>query len=617
MKENKFDLMAMAEAYDEEEEADLFKQAEPEKPVQPVEDVPAAPKRKPWTPDAELLEGMDEMNTTGPVTYSKDEWKEEADGKVLGQVADDEAINEARKSMDALERANLNIEDAKARHNIAYMTIPNEAGDAPGQYHALLTAAAQDDDYRRSQDALDKLINEISTAHPEWFVYNDQLKDKEDPNQEDTSGDVSEDNGKPVQTEKKDTSDKDDDSSDVKVVIDKRNVSSIAWSPEETAKLRKARTIEVDIVEGSKLEFGEIYSMNSTMVDKVLEQYHSKVNSIDAALPASKYRCTFVGLSYPEVLELSNSNQMNNLEGEWEKWSICFNHIRNQSIGPWEEWDWYIDPRTGERVEVHNGGKVPDYIDPDTVTHVTKFHDFMMKTSYKDLNFMLWKILCATSMDQELVPIVCKAVDGIGRECGHNYDWVYRPSEMLDVKSILPSILEDMKEAGEASSWDEVIKAYNSSPLNSNNTMQLKSSGFRVISGHISAYEYLTHDWPIVNRTKDEISSSPTAAAESITDNMMPAIRAILINDGNGRWGRVTNRDDIQRILRTLDEFDWQTLAKVSSMMLDPYDFRFALDGITCPKCKHKSTIQIRDMRRMLFIVAQSLSSVQVELRQS
>ena len=104
----------------------------------------------------------------------------------------------------------------------------------------------------------------------------------------------------------------------------------------------------------------------------ILSQYTRKVNDIVGALPASKYRATFTGLSYTNILDLAHSQELSNIDGEKKRWSIAYEHIKNPSIGP------FID-----------------------------FEDFLKKTSFLDIDFILWKILCATTMEKEIISIDC------------------------------------------------------------------------------------------------------------------------------------------------------------------------------------------------------------------
>lgn len=638
-KNNSIDVLAMADNYAQQaniDPAEIFRQhpvsgitkaeAEAEETRQAEETqpepAPTAPtkKKEAWTPDPSLLEGMEEFSAQ-PVVYDKKDLEMKDEG--LKNIADDNAMQDAIETMDELHRTQANIEAAKKRHGIAKFQIP------PGQYHAMITAAAGDTNYRRAQEGLDKIFDEIEKDFPEFILeWMSGFGPKKDEPTEPPA------NGTP---EDKLTGDKiidlptteapPEDSveettepilgDDLKVVIDKQNLPSISWTPEEMEKIRRSRTVELNIVESSKLEFGEIEEVSGNLVDKVLEPYQRKTNDVVAALPASHYRATFTGLSYPEVTDLVNSEKMNSIDGEWKKWSIAFEHLKNPSIGPWEEYAWYIDPETKKKVRIGYDDYPPAElgIDKDDIHRVSKFDDFLMKTSYIDLEFMLWKILCATAMDKEIVSVTCRSIHN-GKECGHSYDWVYAPQDLLRVDSINPAVLEEMKKTGEAQSKEEILSNYNDSPVCSKNVVRLASSGFILSIGHASAYDYLNDIYPTIE-TLDEDTRDPSIITVGMAYSTLIAIKGIFVpkEDGTGYF-KIVGTQGIANAIRKMDPVDWMTIGQVVQMMTEPYQFEYSLRDLVCPRCHRRSNIRIPNLERLLFTVAQSLESVQVKLKQ-
>lgn len=642
--QNNFSVMGMIDSYASEQNVDandIFKRPNTQQPVpenEPsitVEDaaisknqnVPSEfhkKQKREWSPDASLTEGMPELQKKAAV-YEKGEIREEKHDP-LKNIMDDVALKESRESMDDMSRKTANIEDAKARHGITKLQIP------AGEIQTRFLIAASDPDYKVAQSKLDELLDEVERVYPEFIL---ERVTEPSPN-----GDLNENIGKvdnitheqqssvtgapdnnkvvqmPERKEESSISEPQDEEKDVKVIIDKSALSTVSWSEEEVAKIKKSRSIELNIVEGSKIKFGEIEDVSENFVDRVLEQYQRKTNDIVAVLPASKYRATFTGLSYPEVLDLSTSQEMNTIDAEWKKWSICFDHIKNQSIGAWEEYYLYTDPDTGKEIRVETSEGVPDGIDPH---FVSKFEDFLRKTSFMDLDFMLWKILCATAKDKEIISIDCHAVNkvnGQDQQCGNTYDWIYSPSDLLDMTSINVAVLDEMKEAGEASTVEDIMRIYKSAPVNSMDTVELTTSGFVAVIGHVSAHEYLSSIYPII-KSLEEDNDDPTVVSRGMTYMTLSVVKAILIPNGKGGYKRIKGAKSIAKVVKQLDEFDWQTIMEISRMAMEPYQFKYSLKDIVCPKCKNRSTIRVEDMSRMLFIVARSLSSVQVTLKKA
>jgi hypothetical protein len=363
---------------------------------------------------------------------------------------------------------------------------------------------------------------------------------------------------------------------ETKVIIDKSNVSDVSFSSEDIDKIKKSRSVTLNIVETKNIEYSIIEEDkdggNMTNIDVILNQYTRKMNDMRVSMPASNYRCTFTGLSYPEMLDLSYSQELNNLDGERKKWAIVYNHIKNPSIG--------------------------EFVD---------FEDFLKKTSFIDLEFALWAILCATCLEKEIVSIDCHS-----ENCKHTYDWIYDPRALIQMDSVPEVTLNEIKVTGESETMEDIMKHYNESMLMLQNTVTLASSGFKVCFGHISAYDYLEA------RLSDIISireSQSTMLSNVFEASGLTVIKYLLLPDINSNgYRKVSNGINIMKVIHTLDELDCKTIGELLSLMVDPYKFKFSLKDLVCPKCHTKSTIDIDDVSRLLFLIAQSLNNSEVKL---
>lgn len=620
---SKFSVMDMVDELSSSNNIDpneIFKKEETnekqnivEKPV--VEE--NKPKQRDWNPDESLLDDLPELKNHSGVVYDKSEIKTFADNE-LKNIADEMAKKEAVQAMDELSRKEFNIEELKKRRGYLKLQIP------PGEIQTKILIAASDPNYDIAQKKLDELFNEIEKTYPSFILERDTSKIKIDKPEEnepqiDVENSISQDIKQDIKNEEanyvKQVEVKEEDiitNDDVTtVIIDKRNASQLSWNEDEVKKIKKSRQIQLNIVETENINISEIEEIDSNMVDVVLQQYQRKTNDIVTALPGSKYRVTLSGLTYPEVIDLSTSQEMNNIDGEWKKWSICFNHIKNPSIGAFEEY--YLYKQNGKSYKVYKVEDVPENIQSHKVT---KFEDFLRKTSFVDLEYMLWRILCATTRNEELISIDCHAIQQNGSECGNTYDWIYSPESLLLVDSIPNTILEEMKETGEVSSQEDIFKCFKSSPVNTNATVELLDSGFLINMGHVSAYEYLTNIYPMIKSLENEENSNdPTLLSKGMAYSTLVVIKSLLIPQPNGKYLKVSKAEDIVKFLSQLNEVDWQTISEISKMSLEPYQFKYSLKDIVCPKCKNRSSIEIEDMSKLVFILALSLSSVQVTLK--
>lgn len=628
-----FNVMDMIDDYAAEsgiDAKDIFKKKEadpvPEVPDKPIEDEPvksSSKKNKEWTPDSSVMEELSEFSGKRGAVYSKDELVFE--DEPLKNAGDEAVKKESANSLNELDRKYENLEEAKKRHGISKLRIP------PGEMQVKFLLAAGSTNHDEAQDYLDQLLDEVERIYPEAILERTpDYKEKKVETVAESAPKVEQpidtpqptvapEPVKPESIEGVDTPEElpstkpsISTNDDVKVVIDKTNLSGVSWTPEEAEKIRKSRTIELNIVEGKDLEFGSIEEVPANAVDAILSTYVRRSNDIASPLPASKYRAVFSGLSYPEVIDLSSANEINTVDGLRLKWTIMFNHMRNVSIGPWEEYILYKD-ESGKEIRVDAPEKIPSNISRENIHQVSKFEDFMRKTSYMDLEFGLWKILSATAMDKEVISIDCHTDIGNGQECGNTYDWIYSPGDLLVPESIPKITLDEMAEATNAASVEDALKVYSTAQVNSNNWVELHSSGFRIVYGHVSAYEYVEHIYPKLQELEN--SDDPTSIAKGLTYTMLTSIKAALVPNGKGGYGRITGVDNLEKVLSRLDEIDYETINKINTMVTTPYQFEFSMRGIVCPKCKNRSMIPITDMSRLLFIVARTLSSVNITLK--
>lgn len=608
---DKLDVMDMIDDYASEsgiDPQDIFKKKEEPKKEEPKEEIKETPKKHApgeWRPDAAATEGMDEFKASGAV-YDKDEVVFER--KIING-ADEAVQKEGRENMNELEMKEANIEEAKKRHGITKLRIPE------GELQMRFLLAAGSRNHEEAQALLDQLIAEVETTYPEMILERVPVKNEEKA--ETTIEPTNDGESKAVETP--DVIEGVDDpvnEDEVKVVIDKSKASELVWSKDEIAKIKKSRTLELNIMEASDINFGSIEDIDDNAVDAVLETYQRKTNDIASPLPASHYRATFSGLTYPEVVDLSSANSINTLDGEKLKWTIVFNHMRNVSIGPWEEYDLYTDPATNKQMRANIGEVIPENVPDENIHRVTKFEDFLRKTSYIDLEFCLWKILCATAMNKEVIAIDCHSDIGGGKICGNSYDWIYSPNDLLSIEECDPSVLENMEKSTNATTVEDALKHYASSPVCSSNYVELHSSGFKVIYGHISAYEYLSDMYTKIKELSEEADKSqPDAISKALIYELLVCIKAVLIPNNKGGYTRIKGIENLVKVLSMLDEIDYETLSQIKNMMITPYQFKFSIRGIVCPKCKNRSSIPINDMTTLLFIVARSLANVNITLK--
>ena len=577
-----------------------------------------------WTPDEEDTKSLAELNRSSlGIMVDKDKYTEKED-TTLRDVAEDHAIEDGAAAVDDLMIKTQAIEASKKRLHIVKLAIEDPAE------HAAIFAIASDTNIQRRDEQLDARIKAYVEKFPstvlEWesgFGPNIKVvKNDLEPVEPTPVTEVI-----PAQPTVDETHTKEEDMEIISkatqnlekipdavidktvVRVNKEDVPHIFWDQEDVDKIKKSRKVELDIIETTPLEYNEVVELDENAIDSVLSQYTRKMNDVSSPLPASKYRATFTGLSYPEILDLSQSQELNTVDGLKKKWTIAFNHTKNPSIGQFKPFRYYIDPSTKKKVHLNAGEPVPEGA---KLEYGDAFDDFLRKTSFLDLDFILWKILCATTMENEVISINCHARHN-GEECKKEYDWVYSTKNLLDMDKISPAVLEEMNKTATVSSQQEIEANYKDSFLASSSVIKLPHCGFRIMCGHKDAYEHIN---TIFGKVLEITEAQNPAVSDALTVTMLSVVKAVLV-PYNGSYAKITSVDGIMKVLKQLDEVDYQTVGEMMRVILEPYQFTYNLRDIVCPKCGNVSNIPIQDMSRMLFIVAQSLMSVQVVLKKN
>lgn len=577
-----------------------------------------------WTPDEEDTKSLAELNRSSlGIMVDKDKYTEKED-TTLRDVAEDHAIEDGAAAVDDLMVKTQAIEASKKRLHIVKLAIEDPAE------HAAIFAIASDTNIQRRDEQLDARIKAYIEKFPStvlewepWYGPNVKVVKNDLEPVEPTP--ITEVIPAPPTVDETHTKEEDmeiiskatqnlekipDAVIDKTIVrVNKEDVPHIFWDQEDVDKIKKSRKVELDIIETTPLEYNEVVELDENAIDSVLSQYTRKMNDVSSPLPASKYRATFTGLSYPEILDLSQSQELNTVDGLKKKWTIAFNHTKNPSIGPFKPFRYYIDPSTKKKIHLNAGEPVPEGA---KLEYGDAFDDFLKKTSFLDLDFILWKILCATTMENEVISINCHARHN-GEECKKEYDWVYSTKNLLDMDKISPAVLEEMNKTATVSSQQEIEANYKDSFLASSSVIKLPHCGFKIMCGHKDAYEHIN---TIFGKVLEITEAQNPAASDALTVTMLSVVKAVLV-PYNGSYAKITSVDGIMKVLKQLDEVDYQTVGEMMRVILEPYQFTYNLRDIVCPKCGNVSNIPIQDMSRMLFIVAQSLMSVQVVLKKN
>lgn len=562
-----FNVMDMIKAYADENGAD--ETVAIEQAVFGHHDTVADQSASPETPSVELDEMGQPISHHNLPIYDASQIETGDKPAPIEDLAEKQTKEASAGQLEEMDRIWRNTEIAKRHLGIHLLNIPTI-------YNSRVIDCAADTNSARAIEKTKAILQDLIKMFPdavvEWLPgYGPEQSVSSEPTVENPTVTANDEPGTDPQVTETSLAPTTDDGS-VQLIIDKSNVAELAFSTEELDRIRRAREVQVKIVERNDVTYN-IIDEPTDNIDEIISQYTRKFNDRTISLPASRYRCTVTGLSYAEAIDLDYSLQIETLDSEIKKWSIAYAHVKNPSIGRFAD-----------------------------------FNDFLQKTSSRDLDYLLWAILCATSMSREIVSVDCHH-----NNCGTSHEWVYSPESLLQLDKIPEFLLEEMKVTGEANSRDEIMNHYNESMLRLGNTIELPTSHFVVRFGHVSAYTYLNDG--IYADVRAALDADPPQVSSLLEAEIMTSIRYVLLPATNGEgYYKVTDHDRLKRIIHELDEMDFQTLGQIAATMTEPYKLEFTIKDVVCPKCHHRSDIAVPNLARLLFIIAQGLDNANIVL---
>ena len=293
-------------------------------------------------------------------------------------------------------------------------------------------------------------------------------------------------------------------------------------------------------------------------------------------------------INWFDFIKLTAPTSQNAPDNELKKWSVIYEHIKNPSIGEFEN-----------------------------------FEDFLKKTKYQDRELLMWGLLVATADDVEPLSIKCG-----NPKCNNQIKIKYNPRKLVHLdESLIPSWYDD---AYKASPGAEAYKVWES--VNGRRKRyKLPNTGIIAEVNEPSAYEFITVKLPLMNdlykryrpdgqMTEVDMNDPSMLEFDYLSTNAMfvSALTIVRNEQGKRKEYRYTNWEDIEKIITTgLDAEDSGILLKIiekTRTNVTPVAFR--VDNVDCPVCgRHEEYIPINDIgSTLLFQVSRRLSNTQINL---
>lgn len=626
---NELSILGSSSSFVDETDDSVFNDDEPvvksevkeEVKQEPKEQTPVKKGRREWKPDQSLIADMPELNVK-PLTYSKEEYKAVEDTS-LKNIADEMAKKDAAVTIQNLQLKDYRIQKIKEKFGIKHLQIPEYSEDGKSEdvegkiMRFRILSVASNPDENDAMEKLTEIFNEIVEKYPhyilEWVKEPEQVTEDEivEDGDEEPEQEVIEAN---YEVKSESTPEESDQVGFISnVIIDKTNISNYGWTPEEFDKITKSKQINLQIVDGMDLKFNKIIDEeDENAIDSVLREYRRRLKDVSVVLPGSRYCGTMRGLSYIEMTDLSYQAELSPANLYNKGWTMIYDHLENINIDI-SEYRYFIDPETKAKVKITEGTQVP----LGTEIHsVSRYEDFLMKTSFVDYQFLLWKLLCATILENEIISLTCGSVTN-GHRCNAKFDWLYVPESLIDMTKMDPEILKAMKKTGECVGKDEILKNYKESLIFKNQSVEFPCSKIKCIFGHVSVYDYINKVLPSVPDLSKlaEDDNDFDAATNVFLEGMLQVVKYFLIPKDDGTAIKISSVEGIKKVIKQLNETDFATLNEVAQMVIKPFSLEFVIKDVICPKCKSKINIPVVNILQLIFQATRILSKTQVKLK--
>lgn len=374
----------------------------------------------------------------------------------------------------------------------------------------------------------------------------------------------------------------------ININVEKNTPVTVNVDESVISEMTNSNEVNIYVKEVSEVELKASTIVENSNKEGIISTYDSGINDVPVTLPLSGYRCVMRPINWFGFIKLTAPTSQNGSDIELKKWSVIYEHLKNPSIGKFEN-----------------------------------FEDFMKKTKYQDRELLMWALLVATSDDEETLSIRCG-----NPKCRNEIKVKYHPREIVNVDWDKAPVW--YKAAYDGAVGPDAIKIWESAN-NKRRRYKLPNTGVIAEVNEPSAYEFVTIKLPLIqelyNRyrpnesmTELDVNDPTMAEFDYLSTNALFISALTIVKNENGQpmEYRYTNWDDIEKIItQGLDAEDSGILLKIIEKArnnVSPVSFR--LNSIDCPVCgKHEEFIPINDIgNTLLFQVSRRLSNTQINL---
>lgn len=358
---------------------------------------------------------------------------------------------------------------------------------------------------------------------------------------------------------------------------------------------KEERVIDVFVKRVSEKEMFTSKTVENSDLEDIITPYDPGLQDIQGVVPMSGYRIIIRPMSWLEIMSLVNPSGRTYKDKFIKQWSIIYSHIKWTSIGMFKDLD-----------------------------------DFMSKTKFIDLQYLMWLVLVATSAENETITLTCG-----NEKCPYSMQYTYSPRTIIKLdEELVPDYYESVETAAPGQDAIKVFQGISAHVMyelpDTKTIIEISSPSAKDFINRLSRMEKTFNKYAVdTDITFDQYLPRFLMQIQESTEGIsninvaVEMLAGLLITSAtirhNGTNYRYTNWDDIERIIKThlSLEDSYILFNKVfgdNSALATPVSFQ--LEGFKCPKCGRNNTnVPVNDIAEsLLFLLSQRYENTKINL---
>jgi hypothetical protein len=359
-------------------------------------------------------------------------------------------------------------------------------------------------------------------------------------------------------------------SDEATVVIDKTGMGVVTFTPEQQAKLERAKKIKVVEVETVDLKKIRTSRKKKDSVLTIIKR-NSSAKETPIVLPASGYTGTMSGLSPHELMTLGQ-NTGNTSVDSTRKWSLIHSKMVESGLGN------------------------------------LSFDEFLKVTAAADVDVFIYGLLVATYPDDATVPLVCS-----NPKCGQQFDHKYSVKSLIRTDNFSTKLADNIRKIADSSHIkEEAQRTQREAVINRIEVVRLPDSGYILELFIQSAYDFLYSTIKGIDSLKEDTMKTQAALLSlTVKKAYIPDLESVDPEDPD--YFDFDDRVEIAEIVYSLSTKDLKILADQNDKLLTDATFTFGLTNVHCPHChKHDKFIET-SIEELLFYQYQQEQNSTIE----